>query len=150
MMQNFLLFRVGERIFGVKLEGAVEIVPWQRPRRVPLSYSYVDGIRDYRGAIYPIFDLVRLLGLSRSGPIGFTAAADGEAGRGDSSIILLREADRPMGITVDAVVKMSRLDDAPDEKINVKGVDAQFVKGVRYDEDQEIILLSFERLYYAG
>ncbi len=149
MMQNFLLFRVGERIFGVRLQGAVEIVPWLQPRQVPLSYSYVEGVRDYRGTIYPIFNLAQLLGLSRPGPIGFTAP-DGGGERTDSSIILLREGDSPFGITVDTVVKMAKLDDAPDEKIDVKGIDKQLVKGIRYEDDQEIILLSFERLFYAG
>ena len=149
MMQNFLVFQIDERLFGVRLQGAVEIVSWKRPRRVPLSYSYVEGIREYRGTIYPIFNLGHLLGLSRPGPIGFTAP-DGEAGRNDRSIILLREGERPFGIIADAVVKMAKLDDAVDEKIDVKGIDAQLVRGIRYEEDQEIILLSFERLFYAG
>ncbi len=149
MMQNFLLFRVSDRVFGVRLQGAVEIVPWQRPRQVPLSFSYVEGVRDYRGTIYPIFSLSQLLGLSRPGPIGFTAP-DQEPGNDGRSIILLREGDRPFGITVDGVVKMAKLDDAPDEKIDAKGIDAKLVKAVRYEEDQEIILLSFERLFYAG
>lgn len=149
MMQNFLLFSIGERLFGVRLQGAVEIVPWQRPRQVPLSYSYVEGVRDYRGTIYPVFNLGQLLGLPRTGPIGFTAPEE-QTGKNGGSIILLREGDRPFGITVDAVVKMASLDDAPDEKISVKGIDTQLVKGVRYEDDQEIILLSFERLFYAG
>jgi purine-binding chemotaxis protein CheW len=149
MMQNFLLFRIGERLFGVRLQGAVEIVPWRRPRPVPLSYTYVEGVNDYRGTIYPVFNLAQLLGLSHQAPIGFTAP-DGDMGKSGSSIILLRESDRSFGVTVDAVVKMAKLDDAPDEKIEVKGLDTQLVKGVRYDDDQEIILLSFERLFYAG
>ncbi len=149
MMQNFLVFRVGDRVFGVRLQGAVEIVPWQRPRQVPLSYSYVEGVKDYRGTIYPIFSLTQLLGLSRSGPIGFTAPEE-EPGKNGRSIILLREGDRPFGITVDAVVKMAKLDDAPDEKIDAKGIDTKLVKAVRYEEDQEISLLSCERLFYAG
>jgi chemotaxis signal transduction protein len=142
MMQNFLVFRIGERLFGVRLQGAVEIVSWERPRRVPLSYSYVEGVRDYRG-------IVRLLGLSRPGPIGFTAS-DGKAGGNDRSVILLREGDWPFGIIVDAVVKMANLDDAVDDTIDVEGMGAQLVRGVRYEDDQEIILLSFERLFYAG
>jgi purine-binding chemotaxis protein CheW len=149
MMQNYLLFRIGERTFGVRLQGAVEIVPWQKPRQVPHSFSYVEGLRDYRGTIYPVFNLTHLLGISRTGPIGFTAP-EGEAGADGRSIILLQEGNRSFGITVDAVVKMARLDDAPDEKIEVKGIDRQLIQSVRYEEDHEIILLSFERLFHAG
>ncbi len=149
MMQNFLLFRVGERIFGVRLQGAVEIVPWRRSRQVPLSHSYVEGVADFRGTIYPIINLAQLLGQHRAGPIGFTAP-DGVAGKSDNSIILLREKDWYFGVTVDAVIKMTKLDDATDERIDIPGVDSRLVKGVQYDEDQEVILLSFERLFYAG
>ncbi len=149
MMQNFLLFRVGERLFGVRLQGAVEIVPWRRSRQVPLSHSYVEGVADFRGTVYPIINLAQLLGQHRSGPIGFTAP-EGVVGRSDNSIILLRERDWSFGVTVDAVIKMAKLDDATDERIDVPGVDPRLVKAVRYDEDQEVILLSFERLFYAG
>ena len=150
MMQNFLLFRLGERVFGVRLKGAIEIVPWQRPRAVPLSFSYVEGVTDYRGTIYPVFDLSQLLGMNRPGPIGFTAQGGEPAGNDGRSIILLREGDLPFGVTVDSVVKMSLLDDAVDEKIDVKGMDQKLVRGVRTEDDQEIILLSFERLFHAG
>ncbi len=45
---------------------------------------------------------------------------------------------------------MAKRDDATDEKVDVGGIDVQFVRGVRYEEDQEIILLNCERLFYAG
>ncbi len=149
MMSNYLLFRIAERLFGVRLMGALEIVPWRRSRPVPLAYSYVEGLLDYRGTIYPVFNLALLLGLSRPGPIGFTAPAGTEppAGR---SIILLQDGQRRFGITVDGVVKMAQFDDPTEPPAGVKGIDARLVKGVRFDDDQEIILLTFERLLHAG
>jgi chemotaxis signal transduction protein len=40
---------------------------------VPPSYDHVEGLIDYRGTIYPVFNLGRQLGVSKTGPIGFTA-----------------------------------------------------------------------------
>ncbi len=80
---------------------------------------------------------------------GFTAP-DGDAGGNNGSIDLLCEGDWPFGIGADAVVKMAKCDNATDEKVDVRGIDVQFVRGVRYEEDQEIILLNCERLFYAG
>ncbi len=148
MMHDYLLFRIGERLFGVTMQGAVEIVPWRRARPVPLAYSYVEGLLDYRGVLYPVFHLPTLLGLSPAGPIGFTAKqADPPPGR---SIILLREGDKPFGITVDTVLRMARLDDAERRPPEAKGLNPQLLQGLQFMDDLEIILLSFERLFHAG
>jgi chemotaxis signal transduction protein len=149
MTSNYLLFRLAERLFGVKLQGAIEILPWRRSRPVPLAYSYIEGIMEYRGAVYPVFALAQLLGLSRPGPIGF-AAVEGDQEPQGHSIILLQEGDRPFGITVDTVVKMSKLEDPAEAPAEIKGVNPKLVKGIRTEDDQEIILLSFERLFHAG
>jgi purine-binding chemotaxis protein CheW len=148
MMNNYLLFRLGERIFGVRLKGALEILPWRRSRSVPLAFSYVEGVMDYRGTLYPVYRLAQLLGLTKTGAIGFTAQKD-EPSKG-RSIILLREGERPFGITVDSIVKMSLFEDDAGSGIEAKGVNRQLVKSVQYEDDQEIILLNFERLFHAG
>ena len=51
MTAGYLLFLLSGRIFGAELKGAVEIMPWRPGRRVPLSYSYIEGLIDYRGVI---------------------------------------------------------------------------------------------------
>ncbi len=148
MTNNYLLFLLGERVFGVKMQGAIEILTWRRSRPVPLAYSYVEGVLDYRGTIYPVYNLAQMVGLSSPGPIGFTAP-DQEAPKG-KSIILLQEQGQPFGVAVDTVVKMARFEDPEGKAPEVKGVHPQLVKGTRYEDDQEIILLSFERLFHAG
>ena len=105
---------------------------------------------EYRGSLYPVLHLAQLLDISRTSPIGFTAPAGIEQPKGQS-IILLQEGDRPFGITVDSVVKMARLEDPTDPPVDVRGIDPKLVKGVHTDsDDQEIILLHFERLFHAG
>jgi purine-binding chemotaxis protein CheW len=150
MMSNYLMFRIAERLFGIKLQGAIEILGWRRSRPVPLAYSYIEGIMEYRGTVYPVIHLAQLLDVSRPSPIGFTAASGDEQPKGQS-IILLQEGDRPFGITVDSVVKMARFEDPTDPQTEIKGINPKLVKGVRTDDDdQEIILLNFERLFHAG
>ena len=150
MTSNYLLFQIAERLFGVKLQGAIEILGWRRSRPVPLAYSYIEGVMEYRGTVYPVLHLAQLLDVSRPSPIGFTAASGEEQPKGQS-IILLQEGDRPFGITVDSVVKMAKLEDPTGPSAEIKGLNSQLVKGVRMgDDDQEIILLNFERLFHAG
>jgi len=149
MKSSYLLFVLADRIFGVELTGAIEILPWRPTRRVPLSYSFVEGLLDYRGTIYPVHDLARRLGLGRPGPIGFTAGAR-EPASGGRSIILLEESGAPFGIVVDSVMRMTSLEGpeagAPEK---AQGIDPKYVKGFSYDEDREIMILDFERLLHA-
>ena len=44
------IFLLSGRLFGARLSGAIEIVPWRRSRPVPQSYFYVEGLIDYRGS----------------------------------------------------------------------------------------------------
>jgi purine-binding chemotaxis protein CheW len=149
MTSSYLLFLLSERLFGVKLVGAIEILPWRTARHVPLSYSYVEGLLDYRGTIYPVYNLVQRLDMGKPGPIGFTAEQQEPVGKGQS-IILLEENKRPFGIVVDSVVKMTKLEEQIATPEKVQGIDPKYVKGFVYDEDQEIMILDFERLLHAG
>jgi len=149
MRNSYLLFLLSDRIFGVRLVGAIEILPWRASRRVPLAYSYVEGLLDYRGIVYPVYNLLQRLNLGRPGPIGFTAEQQSPARTGQS-IILLEENKMPFGIVVDSVVKMTSLEDPVSAPGKVRGIDPKFVKGFSYEEDQEIMVLDFERLLHAG
>ncbi len=148
MKSSYLLFLLAERLFGVKLMGAIEILPWRPSRRVPLSYSYVEGLLDYRGTIYPVHNLGKRLGLSKAGPIGFTAGQP-ESAAGEQSIILLEENSVPFGIVVDSIMRMMSLDEPAAAPEKVGGVDPKYVKGFSYAEDREIMILDFERLLHA-
>ena len=149
MTSSYLLFLLSERLFGVRLVGAIEILPWRDSRRVPLSYPYVEGLLDYRGTLYPVYNLVQRLGLARTGSIGFTAMQQQAAVSTAQSIILLEENKRPFGISVDSVIKMALLEEQPAPPEKVQGIDHKYVKGFVYDEDHEIMTLDFERLFHA-
>ncbi len=149
MTSSYLVFLLAGRLFGMKLQGALEILPWRPSRSVPLSYTYVEGLLDYRGTVYPVFNIGQRLGMSSPGPIGFLA---GEAERtgGGQSIILLEENRAPFGIVVDSVVKMAKLEEQATRTRNTGDIDPKFVRGVVSENDQEILVLDFERLLHAG
>ena len=149
MTSSYLLFRIANRLFGVKLQGAIEILAWRRSRPVPFAYSYIEGIMEYRGIVYPVIRLAQLLEISRMRPIGFTAIEVNDTPKGQS-IILLQEGDKPFGITIDEFVRMAKLEDPTDVPADIKGINAKLVKGTRLEDDQEIIILGFERLFHAS
>ncbi len=150
MTASYLLFLLAERVFGVKLSGAKEIFPWRRPRPVPLAYSYVEGLIDYRGTIYPVFNLEQRLGLKRTGPIGFAAKEPAVAPLKGRSIILLEEKNVPFGVIVDSVVKMASIEEPMEAPKKVQDIDPKYVKGIMKSEGQDVVIIDFERLLHAG
>ncbi len=150
MTSGYLLFVLSERLFGVQLVGAIEILPWRPCRRVPLSYSYVEGLLDYRGKIYPVHNLARRLGLGKAGPIGFAAERQKVPVAEGRSIILLEDNNVPFGIAVDSIVRMTNLEEPTTAPEKGRGIDPKYFKGVAYEGDQEIMVLDFERLLHAG
>jgi purine-binding chemotaxis protein CheW len=148
MTSAYLVFLLGGKLFGARLTGAIEILPWRRTRPVPRSYSYVEGLLDYRGTVYPVFDLAQRIGLRKPGPIGFLVG-DQDRSKTGQSIILLEENGVPFGIIADSVVKTARLE-GPAPAVKTPDIDPTFVKGLVFDDDQEITILDFERLLHAG
>ena len=140
MTSSYLIFFLSGRLFGARLSGAIEILPWRRSRPVPLSYSYVEGLIDYRGTVYPVFNLAQRLGMGKPGQIGFTAEDKDKSGAG-RSIILLEESGDHFGIIADSVVKMAML--AEPTKTPEK------LKGIVVEAEQDIVILDFERLLHA-
>jgi purine-binding chemotaxis protein CheW len=149
MKSSYLVFHLAGRLFAAELHGAIEILGWRRARPIPLSHAYVEGLIDYRGTVYPVFNLGQRLGMSKPGPIGFTAAETAQAGMGQS-IILLEESKIPFGIVVEGVAKMASLEETIKATKKVLGIDAQYVKGIVFEDEQEIVILDFERLFHAG
>lgn len=144
-MKNYLLFLLSSRVFAVGIQGAIEILPWRPLRTVPMSYSYVDGLLDYRGVVYPVFNLASRLGITRP---------DGSPGRKaepvPQSIILLEEKGQPFGIVAETVLRMTSLTEQPASPDKVRGVDPRYVKGYVADEYHQALILDFERLFHAG
>ena len=149
MTINYLLFELSGRLFGVKLDGAIEILPWRLSRRVPQAYSYVEGLLDYRGVVYPVFNIAQQLGMVKTGPVGSPSAETADT-RSGQSIILLEVNKNPFGIVVDSVVKMTPLAGLTTGVAKQQGVDPKFVQGLAYEDDREIMILDGERLLHAG
>ncbi|HXY62498.1 MAG TPA: chemotaxis protein CheW [Nitrospirota bacterium] len=149
MTRSYLIFLLSGRLFGAQLSGAIEVVPWRRSRPVPMSFPYVEGLIDYRGFVYPVFNLAQWLGMSRPAPIGFIAEEKDQS-KDSRNIILLEEHGVPFGIIVDSIVKMAKLEDPVRVPNKSREVETKFMKGIAVEDEQDIVILDFERLLYAG
>jgi purine-binding chemotaxis protein CheW len=127
-VRRLVLFRLGDRLYGIDLEAVREILPVRRATRLPGSPAYVAGLINVRGTIVTVIDLgARLDGNS-------SLAADG-------SVMLVEHRQKIVGIAVAEVKDVMML---PAESIEHAtegdGADASIVGLGRMDDKVVIIL----------
>jgi purine-binding chemotaxis protein CheW len=101
---GFLCFRLGQEEFGVDLNMIVQIVKPPPVTCVPRVGPHILGVISIRGAVVTLVDLRLLMGLEPS-----------QWPRG-ARILLVELDDERIGLLVDAVTQVRRLDDDALEK----------------------------------
>ena len=61
---KYLLFYVGDEIYGVPLLDVKEVIEYQEPKTVPNMVSHFSGLINLRGAIVGVMDLREKFGIS--------------------------------------------------------------------------------------
>lgn len=88
---ELLSFRVGDHEYSVDIMSVREIRGWTRTTSLPHSPDYVRGVINLRGAVLPVLDLARRLGLDATEPT-------------DRNVIIVVDiSGRVVGLRVDAV-----------------------------------------------
>jgi purine-binding chemotaxis protein CheW len=138
--EQYLTFMLAGEEYGVAILQVQEIKGWDKVTRIPHTPEYVLGVINLRGAVVPILDLRRRLGL---GSVDF----------GPTTVVIVVRvnrggAERTVGMVVDAVsevynVAASETKPPPDVCGNVNTV---FVKALATVQDRMLILLDMERL----
>ena len=99
---QFVGFQIDDQKYAFRIEQIQEIVILDQVTQTPQVAPYVEGVSNLRGAIIPIINLRKLLGLAPK-PID-----------SETRTIVVNVGDRTMGCTVDAVSQVIRI---PDENI---------------------------------
>lgn len=96
-MSVYVRVRVGRDQFALPVEHVREIARLGEISPVPGSGSAVLGVRNLRGQVLPVFDLVVLLGVAAGRP---------------SRIVVAEESGRRAGLAIDEVTDIAGLPDA--------------------------------------
>jgi len=129
-------FHLGEEIFIIDILQIQEIIRMMELSRMPKAPEHIEGVINLRGSVIPVMDLRKRFGI----PL--------PEENGQERIIVIKTADKPMGMIVDAVTEVLRL---PPETIDPapavdSAVDAQFISGVAKVKDKLLFLLDLKQL----
>jgi len=132
-----LTFRLGAETYALEIEAVTEIVLPRPVTPLPRAPGFVRGVASLRGAVLPVVDLARRLGLP---------GGDDE-GR-HSRILVLRDGEERMGFWTGQVLGVARFTRTELENAAfATALDPRFLEGLGYDRAGSLFaLLNAERL----
>uniref|UniRef100_A0A7V4TZG7 CheW-like domain-containing protein n=1 Tax=Candidatus Caldatribacterium saccharofermentans TaxID=1454753 RepID=A0A7V4TZG7_9BACT len=128
---QYVVFALGDELFGVPIEQIQEINRLPEVTRVPHTASFIEGVVNLRGEVIPVIDLRKRFGLPPRGYDEFTR------------IVVADIGGQKTGFIVDAVKEVGKY---PEKDIasspGILGSKAsRFVKGLVKLSEQKMILL---------
>lgn len=129
-------FKIGAGEFGVDILKVQEINNMRVITRIPNTPDYIEGVINLRGAVIPIIDLRKRMGMMNT-----------EATK-DTRIIVLEISGKTIGFIVDGVKEVLRI---PANIIEpppalVGGISSEYITGVGKLEDRLLLLLDLEKI----
>lgn len=126
----FLIFRLGEERYGLGLDELREVLSPARWTPFPGEDAGLLGVMNFRGEIRPVWDLARLLGISR------------EKKPSPGYVLMAGKNGREAGLLVDRAEEMRAI--APEELAPAESGIGGFLKGWTKDR---VLLLDLEALF---
>jgi purine-binding chemotaxis protein CheW len=128
-------FRVGPQEFAFEIGQVERILRHEAPSALPNAPDFLEGLVPYGGGVVPVVDLRKRLGLDATV-------------RDDTRLMVLRLDEQRIGVLVDQVREVMRLDSttitAPPPI--VRGLAAAYIAGIIARPGRTILILNAQRL----
>jgi len=138
ILHKYITFSLGEEDYGLPVLQALEIVKLENLITLPHSEDYFMGIMDIRGAVIPVINLRKKLGIHQD-----------DSAESLDRVIIIRGGNRRIGLGVERVSHVHQfLPDSIDSgPTTMKSSSSRFITGVGKIREQFIILLNLENLF---
>jgi purine-binding chemotaxis protein CheW len=133
---QIVIFSIKDQLFGFEISQVERILRYAAPTPLPDAPDFLEGVVPYGDGIVPVVDLRKRLG---------TNPEIGEQTR----VIILHIDDQPVGVLVDHVLKVHRLDAATISAppAIVRGLAAEYIVGLLSRDDETVVMLNAGRLF---
>jgi purine-binding chemotaxis protein CheW len=138
--RQIVAFRAGEEVFGLEIGNVREVIEYREVTPVPRAPEFVAGIISLRGAILPVVDLRKRIGMEPTEP-------------GPETVILVLEVDgRRVGLVADRILDILKA--GPERALRTKerkgAVAQEYIQEILKVEDRVVILLRVDQLISTG
>lgn len=136
--QQLVVFRLIEQEYAIPIQQVLEILHYKKAVKVPNAPKYVDGIINLRGKSISVINLETQFGMQG-------------CGGDDKSIIILDLFAEQLGIVVDQVTEVMRLEGTEiKEAPSMVTMGSDFITGICQFDDRIIIVLDLRKLLDQG
>jgi purine-binding chemotaxis protein CheW len=130
--QQYIIFLLGEKKFGVNIKQTREILSAKDLTYVPDSPDYVRGIINLRGSVVPVVDLHLRLEIAENAEVNNEKIIIIEMD-GITAGMLVDDVEEIKGLTTEDIVNLPEL---------AKNVNSSYIEGVgRSESNDELLLL---------
>jgi purine-binding chemotaxis protein CheW len=134
---KYLLYNIGEEVYGISIVSVTEIIEMQKVTEVPDMPDYVKGVINLRGRVIPVMDLRLRFGME-------------ERAHDDRTCIIIADVkDNQLGFIVDTVAEVQDIlekDIEPPPNFKSDAGRNQYLAGLGKIGDKVTILIDVKRI----
>ncbi|MDR7866532.1 MAG: chemotaxis protein CheW [Sporomusaceae bacterium] len=131
--EQLVVFRLGKEEYAVSITQVKEIIRYGGATKLPNTPDHMEGIINLRGKVIPVIDLAKRFGLVREKTDGAQA-------------VIVEAARREVGVVVDGVTEVLRIEDSAIELAQTVCHAGQFLRGIGKLEGRLLIILDLDKL----
>jgi purine-binding chemotaxis protein CheW len=140
-VEQYLSFNLGEGLFAVEVRRTKEILDYRDTTKVPQTPDYMLGVINLRGAVVPVIDLRRKLGLPPREPTRDTCIVVLEI-TSDGELLTV-------GVVTDSVQEVLELSADQIEPVPRlgSGLNIDYIRGMGRKGESFVILLDADKIF---
>ncbi len=132
--EQLVVFLLGKEEYGISISQVREIIQHEGATKIPNRSDYMEGIINLRGKIIPLVDLSVKFGTKKENAV-------------EQRAIIIETAGQELGIIVDAVTEVLKLNDMEIDSVPVTAASYDYVRGLGKKNGRLLVLLDVERLF---
>lgn len=132
--EQLVVFQLGNEEYAASIGQVKEIIRYGGATKLPNTPGYLTGIINLRGKVIPVVDLTKRFGLPRTK-------------EGDVQAIIVEAAGREVGMVVDEVSEVLRIEDAAIEPASTVNHTGEFLRGIGKMGDRLLIILDLDKIF---
>jgi purine-binding chemotaxis protein CheW len=135
-LRKIVTFRLGDDLFGVEVAQVERVLRHRAPTPLPDSPDWLVGVMEHGGRVVPVVDMRRRMSLPSV------------RARFQTRIVVLLTSAGPVGVVVDAVHEVARINDGDVEPPPAlyRGISAEFIRGLVRRDERIVIVLDADRV----
>lgn len=132
--EQLVVFQLASEEYAIPIAKVKEIVNYSGAIKVPNMPGYMEGMINLRGKVLPVMDLAEKFDLP-------TEKAS------DRQTLIVETGDQNIGLVVDAVTEVIRLEVKAIEEFNGIATSNEFIKSIGKVEQRLLIILDLDKLF---